>query len=221
VTGIGHEVDVSIADLVADYHAHTPTEAAQVIVAQWRTAPDSIDAIALRTRRALRQILQDAKQRLIAIERHEVFRRPLDRINQLRQVLDDRQRSLIHSLSNQLRRSEARLERYSARMTQLHPKHRIRLTAQRLDALGKQFHGASLRLHERYAAKINAMEGQLRALSPEAVLKRGYSMTTLKKSGKIVRAAAQVKTGDRLVTRFADGTVESVAEDQQQLPLFE
>jgi exonuclease VII large subunit len=46
-------------------------------------------------------------------------------------------------------------------------------------------------------------------------------MTTLKKSGKIVRAVAQVKPGDRLVTRFADGTVESVAEDQQQLPLFE
>ncbi len=59
------------------------------------------------------------------------------------------------------------------------------------------------------------------AVSPEAVLKRGYSITSLKKSGKLMRAAAQVKTGDRLVTRFADGTVESVAEDQKQLPLFD
>src|SRR5437764_6866162 len=55
VTGIGHEVDVSIADLIADYHAHTPTEAAQVIVAKWRNARDVIDTISLRSGRALRQ----------------------------------------------------------------------------------------------------------------------------------------------------------------------
>ena len=94
VTGVGHEVDVSISDLVADYHAHTPTEAAQVIVAQWRNAPDAIDTIVLRSRRALRQSLTDARQRLSAIERHEVFRRPTDRIDQIRQLLDDRQRTL-------------------------------------------------------------------------------------------------------------------------------
>ena len=80
---------------------------------------------------------------------------------------------------------------------------------------------AMSQLNERRMARIVTLDTQLRALSPEAVLKRGYSMTTLKKSGKLVRAALQVKTGDRLITRFADGTVESIAEDQKQLPLFE
>ena len=53
VTGIGHEVDTSIADLVADYHAHTPTEAAQVVTQNWRTVHDELDAAALRLRAKL------------------------------------------------------------------------------------------------------------------------------------------------------------------------
>jgi exodeoxyribonuclease VII large subunit len=221
VTGIGHEVDVSIADLVADYHAHTPTEAAQVIVAQWRNARDSIEAIAIRSGRALRQILADARQRLGAIERHEVFRRPLDRINQLRQFLDDRQRSLTFAATSRLQSASGRLHRTMARFTECHPRHRVQLHAQRLVELQTRLRSAMSRAQERNLARVMAMDAQLRALSPEAVLKRGYSMTTIKRSGKLVRAASQVKTGDRLVTRFADGTVESVAEDQKQLPLFE
>ncbi len=95
VTGVGHEVDTSIADLAADYHAHTPTEAAQVITANWRIAPDTTDALGLRLRRELRMRLNEARQRLAATQRHAVFRRPMDRINTLRQLLDDRQRALF------------------------------------------------------------------------------------------------------------------------------
>ena len=58
-------------------------------------------------------------------------------------------------------------------------------------------------------------------MSPERVLGRGYSITTFKKGGLVVRSTSAVKTGDRLVTRFADGTIESIAEDSRQLPLFE
>src|SRR5204862_3062455 len=78
ITGIGHEVDVSIADLVADYHAHTPTEAAQVIVRRWTTARDDLDMRRVRLRRELRQVLQDARHRLSAVERHDIFRRPTE-----------------------------------------------------------------------------------------------------------------------------------------------
>src|SRR5207247_192350 len=88
VTGIGHEVDVSIADLVADYHAHTPTEAATVVVRRWQTARDRIDERALRLRRELRQVIDDARQRLVMIRRHDLFRRPAHRLNLLRQHLD-------------------------------------------------------------------------------------------------------------------------------------
>src|SRR3954454_16890325 len=82
VTGIGHEVDTSVADLVADYHAHTPTEAAQVVTAHWRAVADVVDTAGVRLGRGLRNVVQHARQRLISIQRHEFFRRPTDRINQ-------------------------------------------------------------------------------------------------------------------------------------------
>ena len=81
ITGIGHEVDTSIADLVADYQPHTPTEAAQVIVAHWRNR-DAIDMTAARAAGAAQMRQPSGCQATPgAIERHEIFRRPMDRIN--------------------------------------------------------------------------------------------------------------------------------------------
>ena len=68
---------------------------------------------------------------------------------------------------------------------------------------------------------LHGLELQLQALDPQRVLHRGYSLTTLKKSGILVRDASQLKPGDRLVTRFASGSVDAVVEDSVQLPLFE
>lgn len=198
VTGIGHEVDCTIADLVADYHAHTPTESAQVITQHWKSIVDALAQSRIRLNRAAVQIIQDAAQRLLAIQRHEIFRRPKDRIQTLRQLLDDRQKSISLALQSRLRQSQQRL-------TALEP--RLLTTAR-----------TSLQLR---AARLDALDRQLQALSPQAVLGRGYTITTLKKTGQILRAAAGLKPGDRLSTRFADGQSESIVQDSRQLPLFE
>src|SRR5262249_49787163 len=63
VTGIGHEVDTSIADLVADHHAHTPTEAAQIVTARWRTVKDELAHIDHRLRRCVRDQLTSCRHR--------------------------------------------------------------------------------------------------------------------------------------------------------------
>jgi exodeoxyribonuclease VII large subunit len=135
VTGIGHEIDTSIADLVADYHAHTPTESAQVITIHWRSAPDDVASLALRLRGVMRHVLNDARHRLSHIERHETFRRPMDRIRQLQQLLDDSERSLalamsdhLNAMRRRLRSSEQRLESRAHRRVPLPcdpaPRHR-------------------------------------------------------------------------------------------------
>src|SRR5207253_5159155 len=99
---IGHEVDTSIADLVADHHAHTPTEAAQVATAHWRNVADEITLIGTRLRRALVNRLSDARHRLAACENHELFRRPADQINLRRQIIDDRERALHMSIHRRI-----------------------------------------------------------------------------------------------------------------------
>jgi len=219
MTGIGHEVDVSIADLVADYHAHTPTEAAQVAIAHWKQADDLIDTAAIRLRRSLQSQLQDARQRLTTIERHEVFRRPKDRIERFRQLLDDNERRLRAALDRSSANAQRAISRLEHRLHAQHPRTRIVTERQRLQRLSMTLtHRADMRL-VRIHGQLDAFDRQLHALSPTNVLSRGYSMTTLK-NGQLVKSAKDVKRGDVLVTQLADGTVESVAKDPNQPELF-
>jgi exodeoxyribonuclease VII large subunit len=221
VTGIGHEVDTSIADLVADYHAHTPTEAAQIVTAHWRTILDELDTSALRLRRGLRAVVQDARQRLNLIERHETFRRPLDRMNQLRQRLDDRQRGLLQVLIDRLRRIERDLAIRDARLHRHDPKYRFELFDQKLTEFNRRLTLGTRAIWDHLAMKLGTMQSQLNALSPQGVLRRGYSITTLKRGGSVLRSIDQVKPGEAILTRVSDGEIESTVEDQKQPKLFE
>ena len=198
VTGIGHEVDCSISDLVADYHAHTPTEAAQVISQNWKRAADSVAQAEMRLRNIVRQTAADSRNRLEAIYRHEFFRRPMDRLQLLRQLLDDRQKAINLALS-------ARLTRYHDRLLTLAPC---------LPVAARSF----LQIR---TTRVEALDRQLTALSPQGVLTRGYTITTLKKSGELLRDSTLAKPGDRLLTRFADGQTESIVQDSKQMALFE
>lgn len=266
ITGIGHEIDVAVADLVADYHAHTPTEAAQVAMNQWRGAREAVEAAGVRLRRELGLRLQEARQRLGHIERHGVFRRPLDRINLARQVLDDRQRALALVMGTRLRRwqgllhavtlrldqhrpsailmrlrrrvaedqrrllgaanlrvrlSQERLGKLTAGLRERHPRHRLQLERQKLAGFSQRLERALAQGQQRRQREVEALAAQLQALNPEQVLKRGYSITTLKKGGTVVRSAVQVREGDRLVTRLGDGAIQSTVEDARQLSLFD
>jgi exodeoxyribonuclease VII large subunit len=266
ITGIGHEIDTSIADLVADYWAHTPTEAAQVITLNWRTAAEGLDGMSLRLRREARNRLQDARHRLNAVERHEAFRRPLDRVNHLRQRLDDAQRSLGYLMAARMRtvqwrvreletrleqagpafvlarfratlgdaqqrlsragtqrllRSHERLGRLDGRFAAADPRHRVRALREKLVGLHDRLCCAMQLLQQRRQERVTTVERLLHAVGPEQVLRRGYTITFRKKGGEVLKGAAQVRPGEKLVTRFADGEVESVAEDPSQPKLFE
>jgi exodeoxyribonuclease VII large subunit len=220
VTGIGHEVDVTIADLVADHHAHTPTEAAQTIVGLWRNAADLLAMSGTRLRRAMREIMQASRQRLLGIERHEMFRRPLDRINELRQLLDDRQRALMLAVGTSLRRRGTELAAMESRLSQRHPRHAVALRRARIESIESSLRRAMAENTRRRMARVDAIEAHLRAVGPAEVLRRGYTITTRKKDGLPLRSAADAKPGDTLVTRLADGTIESVAQDPKQPRLF-
>jgi exodeoxyribonuclease VII large subunit len=221
VTGIGHEVDISIADLAADYHAHTPTEAAQVVTAHWRLVGDLLATAQARLSRGLRTIVRDATQRLLSIRRHEFFRRPTERINQLRQRLDDRQNSLQLAITDLLRGATARLTRLESALIQHHPRHRVELERRRLTDVATRLSLSVQHDLARCSERLELLQRHLEAISPQSVLKRGYTITTRKKTGAIVRSAREPKVGERLTTQFADGTVESTVEDSKQLPLFE
>ena len=265
ITGIGHEVDVSIADLVADRHAHTPTEAAQVAITQWREAPNRVGQCHVRLARAMVGLVQEGRQSLRAIERHEIFRRPMDRVHNYRQFLDDRQRALLMAMLGRLHASQSMLRQRSDQITARLPRFlqglrekinsidvglQTRMT-QRLARTGRRVAADAARLArhdpkqtieirktdlvdkarrleravtldlQRRHANLTGLERQLESISPRNVLQRGYTLTYRKQDQTLLKSQQQVKPGDRLVTHFADGQVESVAKDTRQLSLFE
>lgn len=242
ISGIGHEIDVSVADMVADYHAHTPTEAAQVATANWRNAAEAIEVSRLRMSRAVRSLVQEARQRLARCSGHEFFRRPGERVNQARQRLDDLGDRLLRAAGDRIAAGEERLDRLDRQIERSGRSH-LRQALTRLAELelrlGRRSPGqivASARerllglegrlrqsVHVRLAAEtrqLASLERQLEALSPQRVLQRGYSITTLKKKGEVLRSKSQIRGGERLLTHLADGSVESIAEDPNQPSLF-
>ncbi len=221
VTGIGHEIDTSIADLVADYHAHTPTEAAQVVTAHWRGALHAVEMHQARLLRGVRAITEAARSRLTMTERHELIRRPLDRIERLRQRLDDLDRRVEHSLSIASRRTRERIARLEARLANRSPRMLMQLGRQRLDQLQLRA-GRSINIAlKNESASLTALQGRLAALSPLAVLQRGYSITTKKRGGAVVRSAGDVRAGEAILTRTAEGEFESTVDDARQPKLFD
>jgi exodeoxyribonuclease VII large subunit len=155
ITGIGHEVDVSIADLVADHHAHTPTEAAQVAMHWWRNVNDLLGAITLRLNRQIRGILQEANHRLNAVERHEIFRRPTDRIDDLRMLLDDRQRSLRMGIHDLLRARFDRIQSLSDRLQRQAPAAQLQRSFDRLEQMQRALLAA---MNNRVRSGFNQLE---------------------------------------------------------------
>ena len=220
ITGIGHETDVSIADLVADYHAHTPTEAATYVTRAWSRADETLGAVGLRLLRETRRVVADARSQVSSIARHELFRRPGAIFDLARQRLDDQSDRLSRALNDRLREARSRLDRSAAALAQHPPGRRLGRARDTIDARADALGGSIRRQVSQRRSTLDGLDARLRALSPLNVLQRGYSITTLKRDGTLVRDGANVRGGEVLVTRLADGTVESVAKDGKQPELF-
>lgn len=221
ITGIGHEIDVCIADLVADYHAHTPTEAAQVVSMHWRAAPQFLESTLSRIAHSARGLMEACRHRLNSAERHEFFRRPIEGINLLRQLLDDRQRELAARVHRRVASANQRLSKLAIRAMEKHPVHRLNLENQRVASLSDRLVFSMRCDFQRRRQRLDAMAAHLTAIAPEQVLRRGFTITTLKSTGKIIRQVDQVRPGSRLITRLSVGQIESTATDANQPELFE
>jgi exodeoxyribonuclease VII large subunit len=220
VTGIGHETDVSIADLVADHHAHTPTEAATVVVGRWRSVVDFLDAGQSRLRNALRSVHQHAGVRLRAIERHLIFRKPQSLLDPIRQRIDDVETRLDDRVGSRLSELSERLHNFAPRLAAQRPQMRLKLMNDRVATAGQRLDAVMRQRIERTRRSLDASESLLRVLGPQQVLARGYTITQ-HADGRVVRRASDLAPGDVITTRFADGETKSTVADAKQGLLFE
>ncbi len=143
IAGIGHETDEHIADLAADHHAHTPTQAAQVVIRHWRVAGDRVGQLGVVLRRAVRQLTADASAGLKSVRRHEMFRRPTDVTDRGGQALDEATADLRAALARRLDLLDRRLRDARSRLLVRDPRHQLQLQRQRVASLAQRLSRSS------------------------------------------------------------------------------
>ena len=231
VAGIGHEVDTTIADLVADLRAATPTAAAQAVVPDQREILSQLDSATSLLFDAVRRKLVQSSQQLdelsarLASSQRDQFTRfarvladlggrlatqhPRARLaHQLRRIesLAGRMRWALGQISGRLDRG---LSELAWRLRQNPPSALAKQAGQRLAVAADRLRQTSDRLTAARSQRLDVLGRQLAAFDPRAVLRRGYSMTTIKATGELLTAADHVHAGDRLVSELATGQVES------------
>lgn len=212
ISAVGHEVDLSLADLAADARASTPTAAAELAV------PDGA-ALADQLRKERRRLDREIRHRM------ERSRQDLDHQTMALHARGERTlttaRAELHALAHrltglhprkQLFARSSRLAELVRRLTAVHPVSRLIRARHELDAVIARRDAAMRRSLETRRAQLGELGAGMAALSPLAVLDRGYAMVA-GRDGAIVRDAAQVSRGEHLTIRLAKGSLGVIVED--------
>lgn len=194
ISAVGHEIDFTIADFVADLRAPTPSAAAELVVRPRADLESALRTLHFRLRQSLENRVLQWRGRLIRASRSYVFHEPRHVLRQYRQTLAGARLRLTGSL-----RSEyvERQQRVDEAQTALLNRMRARVREQSL--------------------VLQRLASQLRALGPRAVLERGYSITR-RADGRVVVRPGDVKPGDAIVTVLAGGKLASTVNTISQEP---
>lgn len=205
ISAVGHEIDTTISDFVADIRAATPSAAAELV------SPDS---------NQLKQTIQHQKQRLYSAWRHQLHERsqllqrlqsrlaqqhPANQLMQQQQRLDELQMRLHHAMEGRLSHQQRQLNQLNMRMQRANPGTQVAAAKYQLQQLSTRL--VTVQKEQLYQAQsqLAQLAARLDSISPLAVLARGYSIT--KSEQGIVKSVHQVQPQQQLTTVVADGEI--------------
>jgi exodeoxyribonuclease VII large subunit len=215
ISAVGHEVDFTIADFVADVRAATPSQAAELVVREKRAVADSVGELGRRLVRAMHRRLEAQRARLDAVRERRVLTDPHRPLRDLTRRLDDATARLTRAARASLRHAAHRVELATRDLRARNPVARTRHDRRRLDDLAGRLDRALARGVDRRRHRMNGVAGRLNSLSPLAVLGRGYSLT-LTASGEIVRSVTQVAVGDEIGVMLDEGRLEARVTERKE-----
>ena len=206
VAAIGHEIDHTIAEFVADLRAPTPSAAAELITAAQHRIGERVQALERRVYRAGELHLLRARRRLERLSAEQVLARLHDAISLRQQKVDELRFRLSAASDRCLRQRTQRLAQLEARLRRHAPHVRVALAQQRLAATQSALTRVSQQIVAARSTRLERAGVRLEALSPLAVLNRGYAIV-FTEDGRVLRDAAEVAPDQQIRARLGKGSV--------------
>jgi exodeoxyribonuclease VII large subunit len=213
ISAVGHETDFTIIDFVSDLRAPTPSAAAEIVIRSRQEVEDQAEALRQRLARAMRYRLLMSRQSLVELAQHGAFARMMDGINQRQQKLDDLKFRLERTIRQKIEQQRRRWELASAAIRHYDVRRVLGGIRKELGSQVMALAGVQRKLLTQRRAKVDQLSGELTALSPVAILDRGYALL-FDASGTLIKDAEQVSAGDQISAKLARGGLTAVVKDK-------
>jgi len=207
ISAVGHEMDVTIADLVADLRASTPSAAAEMVASVRYEMCARVAGLAEDARKAVRYRLLALRTRLADLESSRSFLRVQSVVSALAQRIDDAAYSMESALEAALKARRTRHNALALRLSDTDLRRTMVAHRSRLVDLSRELQTGAQTMIDRRNERISLAAGKLDSLSPLGVLARGYAIA-FDGEGRVIKRASDVNSGERVRVRVSDGDMD-------------
>ena len=218
VSGVGHEVDVTIADFVADIRAATPTAAAETVTPDQSAWLQSFDYYQTRLQQLTNDKIERQQEKIQWLHRRLQTQHPENQIKHSKQRISELTKRLMRHSQSMLDFRQSKLATYHAKLNAQNPGLLISRNKQTTKFLNARLNTAMLSLLSNKKSQLSNVARTMNAISPLQTLERGYSIT-LDKKGNAILSVEQIKINETIETRLHNGRlisrVESCSENKK------
>jgi len=209
ISAVGHEIDVTMSDFVADYRAPTPSAAAEIAVSSTQEQGSRLVHLSQQLLGLINGKLHQHNTRLQRLYTRIVAQDPKYKLAQQAQYLDELSGRLQLSISKTLGQHQQKANQLDQRLHQQSPQNAITQQSERQQQLLIRLKMAMSQLQNAKQAKLHSVMREINSVSPLATLERGYSIT-YNASGEVVKSTKQLNVGDTLTSQLHHGSITSV-----------
>lgn len=231
VSAVGHETDFTIADMIADVRAPTPSAAAEIILREKTQLLNSLQTSKAHIQTLAQRQLVGIQDKLKGLLKHLVFKSPETILFPFHQKLDETMRAFDQNLSHQLRIKSQEMLSFKKRLAGLNPLAKVKEQKTSAAKLAKNLNSALLReiqtsqehlkrlsqkldasmstVHQFYKNRLNHTKELLSTIDPKNILKKGYCIPFAENQDSVILSASNVEVGDGLDLLFSDGKIKT------------
>jgi len=215
ISAIGHETDFTIADFVADLRAPTPSAAAELVIRSRQEIEDQLQGMHRRLEKAMRYRVLLGRQALENLARHGAFVRIMDLIHRRQQRLDELVNRLVQAQRGMFETRRRHFETLAAAVRHYDVRRMLAAVRKEIASQTAALTAAARSLFLQRRSRLDQLSAALEALSPLAILDRGYALV-FDASGKLLKDVRQIKKGDEISARLARGNVTATVKNTQR-----